>query len=252
MTAPIPRFVEVGRGDATLVLVHGAGGNHTHWGFQLRGLAESARLIAVDLPGHRRSQEIPDVSIDAYAGAVARVVEEARATRVVAVGHSMGGAIALTLALRRAPWLSGIVLVATGAKLRVSPAFLEGLQQSPDAACREILDWAVGPDCPASIRERALADFAACPPSVFLDDFRACDRFDVRDRLAEISVPALVACGSDDRMTPPHFSEFLAHRIDRASLEIVPGSGHMLMIEKPEALNAAIQRWLAEKALLRP
>ena len=243
MSDTVPHFIETPRRESapTLLCVHGAGGNHTHWGFQVRDLCDVAQVVAVDLPGHGKSPPIPDVSIDAYADSIERVVERIGGTNVVIAGHSMGGAIALTIGLRRPAWLCGLVLVGTGAKLRVAPAFLEGLEKDHPSACREIIAWSVGPDCPAAIRERALADYAACDPRVVLEDFRACDRFDVRERLGEIAVPALVLCGSADRMTPPRYSEFLANRIPQATLAIIPGCGHLVMIENPTAVNERIR-----------
>ncbi|MBI1853615.1 MAG: alpha/beta hydrolase [Planctomycetes bacterium] len=239
-------FIETARreGAPTVIFVHGAGGNRTHWGFQMRDLRDAAHLVAVDLPGHGKSAPIADLSIEAYADVVEEVVRTLGSTRVVIAGHSMGGAIALTIGLRQRPWLAGLVLVGTGAKLRVTNAILFGLQADFEGTCRQIVGWSVSPDCPAELRARALADYSACAPDVMLADFRACNAFDVRERVAEIAVPSLVVCGASDQLTPAKFSEFLAEKIAGSTLEVVAGSGHLVPVEKPDAMNAALRRFL--------
>jgi pimeloyl-ACP methyl ester carboxylesterase len=240
-------FVETPARDGapTLVFVHGAGSNHTYWGLQLRDLRDAARAVALDLPGHGKSAPAAPSSIAIHADAVEEVVRSVGAARVGLVGHSMGGAIALELALRRPEWLAGLALVGAGAKLRVTNPILFGLQADFAGTCRQIVNWSVAPQCPAEIRARALADLSACPPDVVLADFRACHVFDVRDRVGEIGVPTLVLCGTADQMTPPKFSEFLAEKIPGSTLTVVPGAGHMVAIERPDVVNAALRRWLA-------
>jgi pimeloyl-ACP methyl ester carboxylesterase len=79
---------------------------------------------------------------------------------------------------------------------------------------------------------------------VTLGDYLACDRFDVRDRLAEIRVPTLVVVGTDDRLTPLRYSRFLAETIPGARLVEIPGAGHFPQLEQPVRVNAAIREFL--------
>ena len=81
-------------------------------------------------------------------------------------------------------------------------------------------------------------------PAVTLNDLRACDEFDIMERLGEIRAPALAICGTDDIMTPPKYSQFLVDKLPDARAVIVPAGTHMVFAEKPEAVNAAIGEFL--------
>jgi pimeloyl-ACP methyl ester carboxylesterase len=81
---------------------------------------------------------------------------------------------------------------------------------------------------------------------VTLNDLRACDAFDIMDRVSGIRVPTLALCGSDDIMTPPKYSLYLAEKMPDARAVIVDGGTHMVFAEKPEAVNGAIQEFLQQ------
>jgi len=81
-------------------------------------------------------------------------------------------------------------------------------------------------------------------PRVVWGDFAACDRFDIRERVGEITAPTLVITGSEDRMTPPKFGQWLAERIPGARFVLVEGAGHMVMLEKPDQVASAVREWL--------
>jgi pimeloyl-ACP methyl ester carboxylesterase len=226
-----------------VVLIHGAGGSHQHWLYQVRDLPQSVSY-ALDLPGHGRSPGTGRDSIGAYGDWLRAFLDEAGLARAVLVGHSMGGAIALDLALRWPDRVAGLGLVATGARLRVAPAILEGIRQEPDEAVRLITDWAFGPEAPEEIVRLGRRQMGEVDPGVLYGDFVACDAFDVRERLGEIQAPALVLCGTQDRMTPAKYATFLRNGIAGAGLQLIEGAGHMLMIERPQAVNRALIRFL--------
>lgn len=81
--------------------------------------------------------------------------------------------------------------------------------------------------------------------TTLLRDFEACDRFDVMDRLEETDVPALVACGEDDRLTPPKYSEYLQHHLPGSYLRVIGGAGHMVMLERPDALSSIMRDFMS-------
>jgi pimeloyl-ACP methyl ester carboxylesterase len=118
-------YAESGAGALTLVLVHGSGGDHTTWKPQLEGLAAAARIVALDLPGHGASSGEGCDTIGAYAAVVCRFLNGLGSGAVVLGGHSLGGAIAQTLALDAPELLRGLVLVGTGARLKVLPELFE-------------------------------------------------------------------------------------------------------------------------------
>jgi pimeloyl-ACP methyl ester carboxylesterase len=238
-------WLEAGSG-APLVLVHGAGGSADLWRAQLDGLADAGRLVAPDLPGHGPLGGRGKPGITAYATWLAgflAALDEARP--VVLVGHSMGGAIAQTLALAEPERLAGLVLVSTGARLRVLARLVELLRGEPREGQRLIRDLSFAPDAPrepVELVERALREGA---PLVTLGDYLACDRFDVRDRLAGILTPTLVVTGAEDRLTPVRYGRYLVERIPGARLVEIAGAGHFPQLEQPARVDAAIREFLA-------
>jgi pimeloyl-ACP methyl ester carboxylesterase len=227
-----------------LLLIHGAGGTHMHWPASLRRLPDW-NVYALDLPGHGKSSGPGRDSIAAYCDVVYSLVQALELTRVVLAGHSMGGAIVQEFALHYPGLLAGIVLVGTGARLRVAPAILEGIRSDFPATARTIADWVHDKNVPEQLKRLYLQRTLENDPEVMYGDFYACDQFDRRGDVARIETPALVVCGSNDMMTPPKFSESLAQSLLRARLALIPNAGHMVALEAPETVAEAVAEFLA-------
>jgi len=238
---------ETDPGSPPLVLIHGAGGSRLHWPPGIRRLP-GRRVLAVDLPGHGDSPGPGAASVDVYAGVVQEWLEANGLERAVVAGHSMGGAIALRLALRAPESLAGLVLVGSGGRLRVAPAILEasGRPSTFPQAVDTIIEWAFSETADTRLVELARARMLDVDPAVLHDDFAACDAFDVLDQLARIELPTLVICGDQDRLTPPKYSRALAERIRAARLAMIPGAGHMVMLEEPQATAGALTGFLTQ------
>ncbi|MBN1146287.1 MAG: alpha/beta hydrolase [Anaerolineales bacterium] len=230
-----------------VVLIHGAGGTHLYWPSELRRLP-GYRVFALDLPGHGKSGGCGQQSTQAYANVVLDWMAALGMHRAVFVGHSMGSAIALSLALDHAEHVLGLGLVAAGARLRVAPQLLESTA-SPTTfhgAIQSIIARSFGPQAPERLVELAAQRMAETRPSVLHADFLVCDAFDEMQRVAQIQQPALIVCGEDDRMTPLRYAQFLADSLPNATLETVPGAGHMVMLEQPQAVTAALSAFLEQ------
>ena len=182
--------------------------------------------------------------MEAYAVHVHAFIKELRLPKIFLVGHSMGGAITQTLALRYPEVLKAIVLVGTGARLKVLPSILEGIQSHFEATVEMITRLAFSQKASPKLIERGIEYLMRCPPNVLYGDYRACDRFDLMDEIGKIELPTLVVCGEDDQLTPVKFSEFLHSRIRGSTLRVLPGAGHMVMLESPEAFNEALRAFI--------
>lgn len=233
------------RDRTPLVLIHGAGGDHLHWPVQMRRMS-GFRVYALDLPGHGKSKGHGLQRIDGYAQAVLDWLNGMEIPRAVLIGHSMGSAICLWMALHHPDRIWGAGLVGAGPRLPVNPALLEetGHSATFPNAVDKIVKWSFSPDTERSLVETARERMLETRPSVLHGDFKACHEFDVAGRLAEIKIPAQVVCGEDDKMVPLSLSRELARGIPEADLEIIPGTGHMMMIEKPQAVAEVVRSFL--------
>ena len=247
---------------ADVLLIHGAGDSAAVWEGQLAALADQHRLLALDLPGHgARLTEPAHADHAANAAEVARALEVAGMEHPVLVGHSMGGAVALTYALGSETGgagsipqgrLRGLVLVASGARLRMHPTFLEAARERAQAPPRAPLgepvvppERCLGPNARPAVIDWLRTHSGQCTAQAVYADFRANNAFDVMDRLGEILVPTLVVGGAEDSMAPPKFVQFLADGIPNARLVLLPGVGHYPMLEQPEPFNHALADFLA-------
>lgn len=240
-------YVQRGKGQPVLVCVHGAGGTHQHWGYQFAGLRNTARVIALDLPGHGRSPGPGLTSIANYSAVLLAVLDALSLQQVILAGHSMGGGIALWTALQAPQRVAGLVLVGTGARLPISAALYNLLTLDFSAATRLMVDGIYDQTTTPERKDRAIAAFMKIEPGVFRGDLMACDAFDARSRLAEITCPTLVICGNADHMTPPKFSRTLHEGIAGAELIMLPQAGHMLTVEQPEAVTGAMHTWITSR-----
>jgi pimeloyl-ACP methyl ester carboxylesterase len=148
------------------------------------------------------------------------------------------------LALRHAELLKGIILVGTGARLRVFPSILNGIMDHFDETVPRIVQLAYSRKAPKDLLERGIAEMLRCRPEVLYGDFLACDRFDLMEEVEKIQLPTLVLCGEEDELTPVKYSKFLHSKIRRSRLEILSGAGHMVMMESHEAFNEKIREFI--------
>ncbi len=229
----------------TLVLIHGAGGSRLHWPAELRRLPR-ATVYTIDLPGHGRSEGAGCSSVEGYAKALAAFLDadEINVDRIIPVGHSMGGAIGMRLTLDFPDRVAGLVLIATGAKLRVAPAIMEGIQNDFEASAALITQYAWAPQAPSHLSEAGQQVILETGADVLLRDFTACNHFDVMERLGDIQVPTLIVAGSADRLTPIKYARFLSEHIADSDLVTIEDAGHMVTLERPAEVKQALGAFL--------
>jgi pimeloyl-ACP methyl ester carboxylesterase len=235
----------IASGRRNIVFVHGAGGNAFAWQNQRRGLDRGVNTICVDLPGHGQSSGPGYSSIAEYSQWLLRFIDGLKLTGVIAAGHSMGGGVILEAAIEHPEILEALILVGSGARLKVSSDMLESLESDFKTAAEQLLRKCYGSESSKNLIKWGLEHLFDEVPEVVMADFRACNDFDRMDDIAQIKKPALVLCGSEDKMTPSKYSQYLAEKLQGATLRIVEKAGHMAMLEKPFEVNASIIKFLA-------
>ena len=233
-----------GSGGVPVLFIHGAGGSTLSWAFQIKHFERTHTVVLVDLPGHGTSEGPSLTSITGYADALKKALDDNAVTSAFIVGHSMGGAVAIDLAMRYPALARGIVLVGTGARLKVYPEILEGILKEKEKTARMIIDTAFSPAFPAGLKEKVFTEYMKNDAETVFNDFMACDGFNVMDRVNSVSIPTLVICGTEDRFTPVKYSQYLAGSIPGAELKLIEGAGHMVMIERPDEFNKAIDTFV--------
>lgn len=235
-----------GGGKHPVVLIHGAGGSHLYWPANIRRLA-GYEVYALDLPGHGRSPQTRQESIQAYAESIVEWMAAAGLQQAILIGHSMGSAIAMTLAIESPRLIAGLGLLGSGARLKVNPQILEqiGDAEAFPAIVHKITQWSFSSQAPEILTSLAEKRLSEAGPQVLQGDFWACNAFDIRDNLATITQPTLIICGQEDKMTPVQESRYLAENIPNARLALIPEAGHMLMLEKPERVAHLLDDFLS-------
>jgi 3-oxoadipate enol-lactonase len=246
---------EAGSGPLVLFL-HGLGTTRTGFDPQLAALAPGYRCVAWDMPGYGASPApAAGLSFPLLADAVAGLIDALGEPDAHLAGLSLGGQIALHTALRHPARVRSLAL------LDSSPAFgLDGTD--PEEWKRRRLGALDAGETPATVAEPvlrsimapgvadgAVAAAAASMARISADGLRAAVEFlpthDVRERLGEIAAPALVLVGDQDEETPLAYAVALADGIPGATLQIIPGAGHVSNLEAPEAVNDALLAHLA-------
>lgn len=237
---------EPGRAPA-LLFIHGSAGTHRSFEPLLEAL-DGYERYAIDLPGRAQSEGPALEDVSSMASLVAELVRSEIDGPYVALGHSLGGAVALEHAITGASeQLAGIGLLATGARLRVQPAIL----QLHEAAAQA--DGPLPPLPPGlfeAVTEPAVIAAAAShrrsvPARTAISDWRAADAFDRMTDLGRVDVPALIVAGTEDALTPPKYAAYMAANIPTHELHLLDGAGHMLIMERADRLAELIDGFVA-------
>jgi pimeloyl-ACP methyl ester carboxylesterase len=186
-------------------------------------------------------------SVEKYRDAVHEMIREHDFGRCYIAGHSLGGAIALSLSLACPDIVKGIILIGTGARLRVLPQILESIINDKENTVRNVGKLAFSKKTSSILKDQAIYETMKCKGEVIYKDFCACNRFDVMDTINSISVPALIICGTDDALTLPKYSLYLHEAINGSRLALIDDAGHMVMMEKPMEVNRAIEEFVKDE-----
>jgi 3-oxoadipate enol-lactonase len=239
-----------------LVLLHGLGASSADWEYQVPELAQHFQVIVPDFRGHGASDRAGDYRVERFARDTWLLLDRLRVRAPILVGHSMGGAVAMQMALDRPGTVPSLVLANT------LPSFLT------DTAGKRAMLWLrlllmglLGPRRMSEILTRRLYPHphqaklrakiarrnARNDRSVYLATIRALTRWSVRDRLGELTLPVLLVASEQDYFEGPEVLRFLAALPD-ARLREFAGARHGLPLEQPEQFNRAVLEFLRPAA----
>ena len=234
---------------STIVFIHGAAGSCVFWEAQIKGLAARTNTVAIDLPGHGRSDGPGEDKVEGYTRAVKEFTEAIESPRILLCGISMGGAIVMQLLIDYRKRFRAGILISTGARLTVAPALFETIQNDYDAFVKMLAKFAASSKSNPKVSQLFQQHLAMSNSKVALGDFRACDDFNVVGKLSSIEVPALIVTAEDDKLTPPKYGEFLEKEIKNVRRTHIRAAGHIVPMEKPDDVNKAIVDFLDEAGL---
>jgi pimeloyl-ACP methyl ester carboxylesterase len=236
----------------TIAFVHGAGLDHSLFGLQSRYFGyHGYNVLAVDLPGHGRSEGPPLPTVDAMAAWLFLLLDSLEIQKVGIVGHSMGSLIAVECAARAPQRVERIALIGTGFPMKVGEAFLEAARRNDEAAFDMETIWGHAPQVPLGANPNpgmwmygdALARLRRLAPGVLYNDLKACNDYAAgAESAAKVGCPVLFVLGRRDTMTPQKSGLAFAQMFRAAKNVQVANSGHTLMAEAPDAtLDALIE-----------
>jgi len=232
-----------GAHEQSLIFIHGSGGDYSAWSHQYAGLHKQYNLAAVDLPGHGNSEGSGKSDIESYCLWVKKLLDILPLQNVILVGHSLGAAISLQFALNYPQKIQGIVTVGGGLKMPVNPAIFEFLKTNPVESIELVCKFSVAKANREKFMAPLMKSLADTRIDVLQGDLSACDKFDVSPEISKLSLKALAICGAEDKMTPPDFSRQIAESISGAKLCLIEGAGHMVMMERPDEFNEALNNF---------
>jgi pimeloyl-ACP methyl ester carboxylesterase len=234
-----------------VVLIHGAGFDHTAWALHSRWFAHNGFSVLVpDLPGHGRSAGPALRSIAEMADWTAALLNAAGAGKAHLIGHSMGSLIALETAARHPDKVSALSLIGTAATMTVGPDLLKAAEANDQAAIDMVSIWGLGFSAERGgslapglwMHGGAQRTLQQCAPGVLYSDLAACNAYaDALTSAAKVTVPTTVIIGERDMMTPAKAGKALAAAIPNARTVVLAGAGHMMMAERPDELLAALR-----------
>ncbi|MGH8928179.1 MAG: alpha/beta fold hydrolase [Acidimicrobiia bacterium] len=237
-----------------VVLIHGAGMDHTGWRYQSRYLAHhGSRVRAIDLPGHGRTPGPLMRSVEMMAEWMVEHLGPGHDRGVFLIGHSLGGLVALEASARASDAVSGLVLMSCAARMNVHPDLQAAADRRQQRAVDLIMGWSYGtrgllaghPEPGLSVAgatRRLLEQGLACCLSNDLAAVRAYTN--CRAAAGSVQVPTLVVAGSDDRMVPVRASEELAGLIADSRFEVIDRAGHMTMLQAPDKVRTLLSSFV--------
>ncbi len=241
-----------------VVMIHGASNDHSVWTLLARWCAHHGwSVLAVDLPGHMKSEGPALADVQALARWVLALMDAAGVQRAALVGHSLGSLIALEAAGQAPARATALVMIGTAYPMKVSDALLANAREAPERAMAMVNAWSIstlaskpGFPSPGSwLHGGAMAlmrrvQRSSSSANLFLHDFEVCNRYAGGwDAAAKVSCPVTMILGRHDQMTPPRATQDIAAALKARTVHV--NSGHHQLAESPDATLAVLREALA-------
>src|SRR5467141_3485392 len=233
---------EFDKSQPTIVLLHGAGFDHSTWALHSRWFAHHGfGVLAPDLPGHGRSSGAPLPTIADMADWTAALLDAAGVAKAWLVGHSMGSLVALETAARHPAKVAALGLIGTAATMTVGPDLLKAAEANDHSAVDMVSIWGLGFQAGLGgslapglwMHSGAQRVLEQCRPGVLFNDLRACNAYqNALAAAAGVTVPTTFILGERDMMTPAKAGKMLAAALPNARTILLRGAGHMMMVER--------------------
>ena len=232
-----------------LVLLHGIGSGSGSWLMQLAALGKSHRVIAWDAPGYGLSAPLPNAAPCAadYAASLASLVDALEVKRFTLVGHSLGALVACAYAARHNNEVARLILLNPARGYRNAPPELRRRklddrlalmdQLGPVEHARQRGPALLGPHAASEARDLVVWNGSQLHPAAYAQAARMLAAGDLGEDAARYPGPVLVACGSEDRITPEKGCRLIAAQFTHADYRSLPGLGHASYIDSPELVN---------------
>jgi len=249
-------YQETGKGD-TVVLVHGMGSDHTVWGGLIPLLQTNYRVLAVDLRGHGYSCKTPGpYSLDLFATDLLMLLESLDIGKAHFLGHSLGGAVLLKLALHHPEKMYSLTFISSFARLdsplekKLNTLLKILSEQGYEAFFDACLPLTYTLEFLEENQESFSLIKATTSQMVSLtsltNTLQTCLQIDLKDDLSEIDVPSLIIAGCEDTFTPPHHGIFIRNNLKKGKMVTMEGVGHNLLVEQPGKTYSLLQDFLKE------
>jgi len=246
---------------STVLMLHGVGGGRAAWDVSGTGAMLAAAgftALSADFPGYGDSAPVQPYDLAGMASAVIDTLAALGTGPAVLVGHSMGGMVAQEVVARAPQAVCGLVLAGTSPAFGKpggdwQQAFLQSRFAPLDAGlgmaglAARLVPAMVAPGTAAPAIAAAQAMMAGVPEATYRAAVAALVAFDRRANLPNIQVPTLVITGEHDRTAAPEVARKMAERIPGALCHILPGAGHLLNIEQPDAFNTVLLQFLRQR-----
>lgn len=234
-------------GKPVVLFLHGASLSKSFWNYQVEGLKETVNTIAVDLPGHGGTTLDSRDTIKDFSNDIICFIDSLKiSSPVIICGMSMGGAVAQQLLIDYPDYFKAGVLINTGSRLKVLPMIFDMVNSDYEGYISNTPMFSISPKSDLETIQKLAESFTGnCTAETTINDFNACNGFDIMEKIPQIKKPVLVIAATEDMSTPLKYGKWLSDTIKEAEFVQIEDAGHFSPLEKPVEINTAITNFIA-------